>query len=213
MQLEVKPNSRQVPKTKEYCSNKKYNDMIYSYLQVISQFDNEVDENRWFYKKDVNFSKMAEKFGLSRQTVSTRFKNLKELGLIVEKGKDTYELKTLENDLAALIPFGTLSLLVDALSDNAISVYSYLLMQYIKNGNKPFIFTLEQVKKQIGICATTRSNDNIITNILFVLEKIGLIKYRMTTMKQENDTFENVKTVYEIEWLTNEVLKIQSADC
>jgi hypothetical protein len=30
----------------------------------------------------------------------------------------------------------------------------------------------------------------------------------MTTMKQENDIFENVKTVYEIEWLTNEVLKI-----
>lgn len=187
--------------------------MIYSYLQVISYFDEKVDTNRWLYKKDVNFSRMAEKFGLSRQTVSTRFKNLKELGLIVEKGKDAYELKTLENDLAALIPFNTLSLLVDALSDNAISIYTYLLIQYIKNENKPFIFTLEQLKQQVGICATTRSNDNIITNILFVLEKIGLIKYRMTTMKQENDIFENVKTVYEIEWLTNEVLKIQSADC
>ena len=213
MLLEIKKNSRQIPKTKEYCANKKYNDMIYSYLQVISYFDEKVDTDRWVYKKDVNFSRMAEKFGLSRQTVSTRFKNLKELGLIVEKGKDAYELKTLENDLAALIPFNTLSLLVDALSDNAISIYTYLLIQYIKNGNKPFIFTLEQLKQQVGICATTRSNDNIITNILFVLEKIGLIKCRMTTMKQENDIFENVKTVYEIEWLTNEVLKIQTHVC
>jgi hypothetical protein len=28
---------------------------------------------------------------------------------------------------------------------------------------------LEQIKNHIGICATTRSNDNIVTNILFVL--------------------------------------------
>lgn len=178
--------------------------MIYAYLQVISEFD-ESNENRWFYKKDINFSRLAEKFGLTRQTVSTRFKNLKEIGLVVEKNKDVYELKKLENNLAALIPFDTLSLLVDALSDNAISVYTYLLMQYYKNECQPFIFTLEQVKTQIGICATTRSNDNIITNILYVLEKIGLIKYRMTGMKQDNSAFENVKTVYEVEWLTNEV--------
>lgn len=204
MLLKNKDNSRQIPKTKDYCSNKKYNDMIYAYLQVISEFD-ESNENRWFYKKDINFSRLAEKFGLTRQTVSTRFKNLKEIGLVVEKSKDVYELKKLENNLAALIPFNTLSLLVDALSDNAISVYTYLLMQYYKNECQPFIFTLEQVKTQIGICATTRSNDNIITNILYVLEKIGLIKYRMTGMKQDNSAFENVKTVYEIEWLTNEV--------
>lgn len=101
--------------------------MIYAYLQVISEFD-ESNENRWFYKKDINFSRLAEKFGLTRQTVSTRFKNLKEIGLVVEKSKDVYELKKLENNLAALIPFNTLSLLVDALSDNAISVYTYLLM-------------------------------------------------------------------------------------
>ena len=204
MLLKNKDNSRQIPKTKDYCSNKKYNDMIYAYLQVISEFDDS-NKNRWFYKKDINFSRLAEKFGLTRQTVSTRFKNLKEIGLVVEKSKDVYELKKLENNLAALIPFNTLSLLVDALSDNAISVYTYLLMQYYKNDCQPFIFTLEQVKTQIGICATTRSNDNIITNILYVLEKIGLIKYRMTGMKQDNSAFENVKTVYEIEWLTNEV--------
>ena len=42
---------------------------------------------------------------------------------------------------------------------------------------------LEQIKKHIGICSSTRSNDDIITNILFVLEKIGLIKYRLTSLK------------------------------
>jgi hypothetical protein len=63
--LKNKDNSRQIPKTKDYCSNKKYNDMIYAYLQVISEFD-ESNENRWFYKKDINFSRLAEKFGLTR---------------------------------------------------------------------------------------------------------------------------------------------------
>ena len=67
----------------------------------------------------------------------------------------------------------------------------------------PFQFTLEQIKNHIGICSTTRSNDDIVTNILFVLEKIGLIKYSLTTMKQESDTFQNVKTIYQLDWLTN----------
>ena len=53
----------------------------------------------------------------------------------------------------------------------------------------PFQFTLEQIKNHIGICSTTRSNDDIITNILFVLNKIGLIKYSLTSVKQENDIF------------------------
>jgi hypothetical protein len=64
---------------------------------------------------------------------------------------------------------------------------------------------LEEVKKHIGICATTRSNNNIITDILFVLQKIGLIEYHLTAMKQEGTTFENIKTIYEIDWVANKV--------
>ena len=30
--LEIKGNSRQIPKNKEICSNKKYNDILYAYL-------------------------------------------------------------------------------------------------------------------------------------------------------------------------------------
>ena len=46
---------------------------------------------------------MAEVLGLSRQTVSTRFKNLIQLGLIDDKNSDTYELVTLDNNVAWLI--------------------------------------------------------------------------------------------------------------
>ena len=144
-------------------------------------------------------------FNLSRQTVSTKFKNLKDLGLIKELNKNTYEVITLEKDLASLIPYDTLKLITDTLNENSISTYVYLLNCYYANNCRSFTFTLEQVKKHIGICSSTRSNDDIITNILFVLEKIGLIKYRLTSIKQENDTFQNIKTIYELEWLTNSI--------
>lgn len=55
-------------------------------------------------------------FNLSRQTISTKFKNLKELGLVVEASKDTYRLVELSADLASLVPYETLKLIKDTLS-------------------------------------------------------------------------------------------------
>ena len=144
-------------------------------------------------------------FNLSRQTISTRFKNLKELGLIREVDDETYELIVLEKDIASLVPHNTLKLITDTLSNNSISVYIYLFNRYYANDCKSFQFTLEQIKNHIGICSSTRSNDDIVTNILFVLEKIGLIKYSLTTVKQESDTFQNVKTIYQLDWLINQI--------
>jgi biotin operon repressor len=200
--LKIQPNSRQVPKAKDICSNKKYYDILYAYLQCVSVRD-EKSGTRYFSKKDINFSKLGDMFNLSRQTVSTKFKNLKELGLVVEVDKDTYRLVELSADLASLVPYGTLKLITDTLSENSISTYIYLLNCYYANECCPFQFTLDQVKSYIGISTSTRSNNDIVTNILYVLEKVGLIKYSLTTMKQEADTFQNVKTIYQLDWLTN----------
>lgn len=201
--MEIQKNSRQIPKTKNLCANKKYYDILYAYLQCISE---KTDKNiRIFSKKEINFTKLSSVFNLSRQTVSTKFKNLKELGLVKEYDKDYYEIITLESDIASLIPYSTLKLIVDTLNENSISVYVYLLNCYYANEYKPFQFTLEQIKNQIGICSTTRSNDDVITNILFVLQKIGLIKYSMTAVKQDNDSFQNIKTIYQLDYLTNEI--------
>ena len=53
-ELKIMPNSRQIPKNKSICANKKYYDILYAYLQYIST----KDENgvRYFTKKDINFS-------------------------------------------------------------------------------------------------------------------------------------------------------------
>lgn len=196
----------QVPKTKEICSQKKYYDVLYSYLQCISTWD-KVTNVRSFNKKEINFSKLAKTFGLSRQTVSTRFKSLREIGLVRELNDKEYELIELENKSAMLIPYSTLKILTDALNDNAISTYAYLFNEYYKAQQKkvPCVFTLEQIKDHIGICATTRSNDNVITNILFILQKIGLIKYSLTSVQQEKDSFHNIKTIYRLDYATTKL--------
>ena len=199
----IESNSRQVPKKQEICANKKYYDILYSYLQCISQPVNE-EGRRMVEKKEVNFSKLGQMFGLSRQTVSTKFKNLCDMGLVIVSG-DTVYLEKLDQDVAALIPYATLRLITDTLSENSVNTYVYLLKLYYANDCKPVRFTLEQVKKNIGICSSTRSNDDIVTNILFVLQKIGLIKYQLTGEMQSNSTFKNVKTIYQLEWLTNKL--------
>ena len=199
--LAIQPNSRQIPKDKSICSSKKYYDILYAYLQCISSRD----ENgvRLFTKRDINFSKLSEMFNLSRQTISTKFKNLKDLGLVTELSKDNYCLVELNANLASLVPYNTLKLITDTLSENSISTYIYLLNCYYANDCKPFQFTIDQIKSYIGISTTTRSNNDIITNILYVLEKIGLIRYSMSTLSQETDSFQNVKTIYQLDWLTN----------
>lgn len=195
-------DSRQIPKTIEICSNKKYHDVLYSYLQENSEWDGVQNHPRFVEKSFINFSQLAKTLGISRQTCSNKFKNLIELGLIYEE-EGRYYLQILPADIAALIPQTTLKLLVDVFNEHAISVYIYLLLKYIKNDQKSFTFTLKEVKNYIGICSSTRSNDEKITNILFVLQKIGLIKYGLTTVQQDNVDFVDIKTIYEITFLTN----------
>ena len=65
------------------------------------------------------------------------------MGLVTKNEmKNRYELLILDPNVAALIPYDTLKLLVDTLSENSISTYVYLLSRYIANNEKPYVFTL-----------------------------------------------------------------------
>lgn len=94
--MQFEKNSRQVPKIKEVLSEKYYSDILYCHLQVISE-RNEDKVSRDVSKKDINFSKLAEELGMTRQTISKKFKKLIELGLLVEEG-DKYNLVVLETN-------------------------------------------------------------------------------------------------------------------
>ena len=197
-----KIESRQMPKTINICSSKEYFDILYAWLQENSEWDGEVGHPRYIPKKKVKFGKIAEELGRTRQTWSTRFKTLlnSDLKLITEEG-DRYVLSILPSEIGALIPYPTLKLMVDTLSDRVISVYIHLLLRYIAEDEQPFIFTYGELKRFIGISDATRSNDDTIFNILFVLKRLGLIDYEMTTSEGSIST--EVRTVYRLTYLTN----------
>lgn len=182
--LKVQSNSRQVPSVKEYTANKKYNDLLYGVLQEMSYIDS--DKIRYVNKSDINYSDLGNRIKSSRQTASTRFKSLIEIGLIsfVEDEK-RYKLNYLDKSIASLVPFDTLKAINDALSQNSISIYVYLLKRFLANQEKEYIVTMKQMKEFIGITSKSTSNNSTINNILNVLSKIGLVEYELVQTDRE----------------------------
>lgn len=181
--MQLRSNSRQVPKNIEYTSDKKYSDLLYSYLQCISEYDGSC---RVIEKKKIKFSKIGDKIGLGRQTTSKRFKDLLILGLVKEEG-ELYILENLERNIAALVPYDVLQVLVDTLSDNSISIYVYLMNRFIANKEEPFDIYMDQLKTYVGISTSTTSNNTTVVNILNVLQKLGLIKFIVRKDSKEDE--------------------------
>ena len=200
--MKILENSRQIPKGKEqYLSNLKYCDYLYSYLQVISKWSGKPGDLRYVPKKDCSFVAMAEALGVTRQTVSKKFKSMVEGQpdsiALIRKQKDKYILLPIQKNLAMLVPYGTLQVLTSTVTENVISIYVYLLNRYLANYQQRFRYTVDQLKSVIGISTKTRSNNYIISSILLLLEKLGLLKKQ--TYKDENQTYSF------IEWMTNQI--------
>ena len=182
--MKIEKDSRQVPKVKDIMADVKYCDILYCYFQNLSKWDGIIGHPRTFTKKEKNFSKISAELKISRQTISKKFNNLLELGLIKETDNN-YELVILDADIASLIPVETLKILVSALNENAISIYVYLLNRFIANKEQEFMFTKSQLKTMLGFSTNTRSNDYVIDGILTVLQKLGLIKVEIRNILDE----------------------------
>ena len=124
-----------------------------------------------------------------------------DLGLVkqVEDNKDIYELTVLNKELATLIPYDTLRIMTNALSEKSISCYVYLLNRYLANSCKKFNFTMDQIKTFIGLSTKTRSNNQNVLDILNVLQKLELIDYSKENIV-DNGT---IKTIYSINVVKN----------
>lgn len=183
-------DKRQIPKDKEYIANNKYKDIVYAYLQVISDWDGVKGHCRTIPKKRIKWSRLETEIGITRQTVKKYFEQLKELGLILENG-EFYELVILPQNVAMLIPYKTLRIMVNALNDRAISAYTYLYSRYYANGEKEFEFSYIQIKSALGVSTTSKGNNYIVQDILLVLEKLGLIEYK-TELKKDGVEFKTI---------------------
>lgn len=210
--MKIIDNSRQIPKAKQYLTSSNYYDILYGYLQAMSKWDGNPDHPRYVYKKSVNYSRIAQDLDSSRQTVSKRFKSMLQgtaqnqgssippLIRLSDDGK-RYELISLAASVTMLIPQSTLEVLVSVLNDNAISTYAYLFNRYWANKCKQFTFSYKEVKNAIGIAANSNGNNYIIKSILFILQKIGLLKY------EQEIVYKNGELGYQnrITWMTNEI--------
>ena len=76
-----------------------------------------------------------------------------------------------------LVPYGTLQVLTSTVTENVISIFVYLLNRYFASVEKGFRYTIDELKSVIGLSTNTRSNNYIISSILLLLSKLGLLKY------------------------------------
>ena len=188
--MEIQKNSRQVPSIEKYTADKKYCDLLYGILQEMSYSETIGGVTiRYVNKNDFTFQSLGDKIGLKRVTASTKFKNLIGLGLIEEvPNEKRYKLNYLDKSVSSLIPYETLRKLNNSLNHNSISLFVYLLKRYIANGEKEYVVTMAQMKNFIGIASSTTSNNEVITDILEMLQLIGLVRYeyRQTDFDKTN---------------------------
>lgn len=185
--MKIEKNSRQIPSIKIYTADKKYFDLLYGWLQEVS-YSEKIGgiTTRYVNKKDIVFQVLGDKFNIDRRTISGKFKNLITMGLIEEiSSEKRYKINYLDSSVSSLVPFDTLRMLNNTLSHNSISLFVYLLNRYIANGEKEFIVTMTQMKEFIGIATTTTSNHEIITDILKVLEKLGLVEWEYRQVERD----------------------------
>lgn len=193
--MQVFYDSRQIPSDKSLTGNKKYSDLLYGYLQVVSERE-EGTNIRYIEKKNLKFTKIAADLQISRQTVASRLNNLIDMGLLkYDEVKKRYEFITIQKDLAALLPKPTVRILCNTLRERSLSILAYLLKSYFQHGQKPFNINIDVLKAQVGLSSANRgTNNEVITDTLILLKKLGFIDYKV--VKEMDKISGGFKTVY-----------------
>lgn len=193
--MQIFYDSRQIPSDKSLTGNKKYSDLLYGYLQVMSDREEDTDI-RYIEKKNLKFTKIAEDLQISRQTVASRLNNLIDMGLLkYDEIKKRYEFITIQKDLAALLPKPTVRILCNTLRERSLSILAYLLKSYFQHGQKPFNINIDILKAQVGLSSANRgTNNEVITDTLILLKKLGFIDYKV--VKEMDKVSGGFKTVY-----------------
>ena len=202
--MEIQRNSRQIPSVPQYTANKQYSDLLYGYLQNISLMD-ESTGIRYIPKKNIKYTEIAEAIGMTRQTVSKRFNDLVQQGLIYyNEDQKTYTFLKLEKELATLLPSETVRVLCNTLKDRCLSVLSYLLKTYVQHGMNSCEVNMDIIKTHVGLSTKNRAKNNeVIKDIFLILEKLGLIKYH--TEKVFDSSSGGYKTRYFLDYVDNTI--------
>ncbi len=192
-------NSKRIPMEDRFMK-KKVNDILYGYLQSVSQFDG---KTTFVYKDRVNFSEMETIFRgqFKRKKLSRDFKFLQSIGLIEEgtilsvRGEETdvYILPFNDKNLYRIIPLDTLRFLIDTANANVIKIYVYLLYKFNFGKCVGYEFTQKELLEALKIKSHHERDRNMIKNILVCLKNNGLIEYEQKWKINEKSSIGTTK--------------------
>lgn len=162
-----------VSREEKFLKDKKISDRVYMILFSMAQYVNGSDR-RELPKKQVNFTKLANIYPITRQTLSKHCKELILKGLIIEE-KDKYIVPN--PAFYYDVDRSTIDTLKSGLTDNAIKIYVFLLGwdSHCKKQNTEFNFSYDFLCETIGL-AKHQTNRNMIKGIIEILERLELIK-------------------------------------
>ena len=203
-QITVIGNSRQMPSNRSTVREKDYCDLLYAWLQCHSEkLDSE--KQRRIHKSLVKWTAIESDFTrtdkegkiykvMSRKTIAKYFGFLEEKEL-VELKDDYYYLTVLSPENANLIECKTLDKLMNVFQKNSLNIYNYLINEYCRRGQVPFIITIRQIKDFIGIATSTTSNNGIVDDTIDILQRLSLLDYQIKYIDN--------KSYIEIQWVRN----------
>ena len=160
---------------KTFLNDPKIDAELYTFLLSISQGRKDEASGQgitFISKKDFPpNTRIAQKIHKSARTVSRHLAYLTERGYFIE-AEDEYIVVNPE-DRFFRIPLDTLQYLLDTVKEEVLKVYIYL---GVRDGFKhnEYVFTNKEICEHLGL--NYQNNSAMITNILDVLMKFGLIK-------------------------------------
>lgn len=212
--MEITENKRRIPTGGTVMEDKKFNDILYAYLQSISYRDPN-KEDRYVWKNDCKREDLAKALKMNLSTLKRKFNHLVSNGYIVEK-EDIFELPKV-SQWNFFIPVETLKFLIDTTNEDIITVYAYLgqLKNQMKDkayyteskllillGYKTKLRTKDENGNQMYRASTNSRDWERINNIIKALKLFGLLT---TVEKKEIYNGKEVyKTYYEISTIVRE---------
>lgn len=171
-----------------------YNDCVYAWVLLHSYY-NPTEKHNYIYKEDINYTKIANQIHRSRQTVSKRFNDLLDSGIIKAykyEGKKAFKIPYYNEfeEMHGETVFQLLCLPFKTQKEELIKTYAYLLKKKriaIKEKRQYFTCSSKEILTAFGHSEGNGTAYDRIRGILTILQGAGILKFRTTLPEQKPD--------------------------
>ena len=184
--MEIKKGYNYGQNAEDYFWNKATSCKIFGYALARAEFNEEEPSQYYLSKKDLNLTQMAADMKMGRATISKKWNELIDLG-VVEEFPTSYKLHRSKSFV--ILPTETIEYLAIAVREEVYTVYLWLARNFervnFNKENKGFVFTKGRVAiEALGLTDQTKNRKQI-DIYLDILIKLGLIKVEQITEKNE----------------------------